>query len=239
MLAWRPLACLLALHFLHRIQMDNHQGFVNFWDCGFVIPWLFSPSNCYFPFQTRSHKMESGGGSRPPPPFSRSHIASHHVASHRKASHAAQLSSSQTSRGSCTDPQYKARATTAKNHARAHAAARATRWPIPDRTLHPGNPARPPQPARTITGPGSNGLQLLGEDADRQEGRRGCSAAWQLRGCPPTCRSMLIHQDQDEHDGRAVDLLHLEEAAAPQLLCRSRSSNGSSDASPRHALPLG
>ena len=182
--------------------------------------------------------MESGGGSRPPPPSLA--LTSHRITSHRIARHHMLRSCSAAPRR-------------AADHALIHSTrraqqlqimpvlmlpARATRRPIPDRTLHPGNPARPPQPARTITGPGSNGLQLLGEDADRQEGRRGCSAAWQLRGCPPTCRSMLIHQDQDEHDGRAVDLLHLEEAAAPQLLCRSRSSNGSSDASPRHALPL-
>ena len=118
------------------------------WDCGFVIPWLFSPSNCYFPFQTRSHKMASGGGLSASSTLSRSHIASHHVASHRKASHAAQLlSSSQTSRGSCTDPQYKARATTAKNHARAHAARSC--YPLAHPRPHPAprNPC-PPSSAR-------------------------------------------------------------------------------------------
>ena len=50
------------------------------WDCGFVIPWLFSPSNCYFPFQTHSHKMASGGGLRPPPPSLA--LTSHRIALH-------------------------------------------------------------------------------------------------------------------------------------------------------------
>ena len=60
---------------------SSFQSYAVPWDCGFVIPWLFSPSNCYFPFQTRSHKMESGGGSRPPPPSLA--LTSHHIARHR------------------------------------------------------------------------------------------------------------------------------------------------------------
>ena len=29
---------------------SSFQSYAAPWDCGFVIPWLFSPSNCYFPF---------------------------------------------------------------------------------------------------------------------------------------------------------------------------------------------
>ena len=180
--------------------------------------------------------MASGGGSRPPPPSLA--LTSHRITSHRIARH-------HMLRSCSAAPRRAADHALTRGTRRAQQLqrimlvlmlpARATRQPTSQHTLHSAEPARPSQPARTITGPGTNGLQLLGEreDADRREGRRGCSEAWQLRSCPPTCRSKLTQQDQDEHDGRAVELLHLEEAAAPQLLFRPRMSNGSSEAKPR------
>ena len=149
--------------------------------------------------------MASGGGSRPPPPSLA--LTSRRIARHRMARY-------HMLRGCAAAPRRAAdhaliRGTRRAQHMQRFMQvlmlpARATRQPTSQHTLHSAEPARPSQPARTITGPGTNGLQLLGEDADRREGRRGCSEAWQLRSCPPTCRSKLTQQDQDEHDGRAV-----------------------------------
>ena len=143
-----------SLHFPHCIQMDIHQDPSSFQPLRsplglrvrhsvaiFAIQLLLSFSNALSQNGVRRRLQASST-------LSRSHIASHHVASHRKASHAAQLlSSSQTSRGSCTDPQYKARATTAKNHARAHAAR--SRYPPAHPRPHPApRKACPPSSAR-------------------------------------------------------------------------------------------
>ena len=75
--------------------------------------------------------------------------------------------------------------------------ARATRQPIADRTQLCGNLARPPQPAWTIIGPGSNGFELLEEDADHHGVCEGFEETCELRGCPATCRSRLAQQVRD------------------------------------------
>ena len=140
-----------TLHFPHCIQMDIHQDPSSFQPLRsplglrvrhsvaiFAIKLLLSFSNALSQNGVR-RRLEASST------LSRSHVASHHIASHRKASHAAQLlSSSQTSRGSCTDPQYKARATTAKNHARAHAAR--SRYPLAHPRPHPA-PRKPCPPS--------------------------------------------------------------------------------------------
>ena len=80
--------------------------------------------------------MGSGGGLRPPPPTLALASHRHHTTSHCKAKHHAQLlSGSQRSRGSCSDHGYKARATAAKNPARAPAAR--LRYPLAHPRPHP------------------------------------------------------------------------------------------------------
>ena len=75
--------------------------------------------------------------------------------------------------------------------------AHATRELSLHRILLSGHPARPPQLARTITGPGSIGFELLGDDADQRGARSGCEeAATPQRGLP-TCRSELAQQVRD------------------------------------------
>ena len=89
-----------------------------------------------FPFGRPSHTMGSGGGLRPPPPTLALASHRHHTTSHCKAKHHAQLlSGSQRSRGSCSDHGYKARATAAKNPARAPAAR--LRYPLAHPRPHP------------------------------------------------------------------------------------------------------
>ena len=92
--------------------------------------------------------------------------------------------------------------------------ARATRWPIPDRTLPSGNLPRPPQPARTITGPGPNAFELLKEDADQLGVGEGSEEAATPRRGLPTCRSDLAQQVRDGCPFLAEEEAQLEAAAA-------------------------
>ena len=89
--------------------------------------------------------------------------------------------------------------------------ARATRWPIPDRTLPSGNLPRPPQPARTITGPGPNAFELLKEDADQLGVGEGSEEAATPRRGLPTCRSDLAQQVRDGCQFLAEEEAQLEE----------------------------
>ena len=168
------------------------------WDCGFVIPWLFSPSNCYFPFQTRSHKMASGGGLRPPPPSLA--LTSHRIARHRIARY-------HMLRGCSAAPRRAADHALIRGTKRAQhqqrimqvlmLPARATCWLTHNRNMQPRHPARPPQPARTIIGPGPNAFELLA--------RRGCRSAWTPRRLPSGLRAprLACELSLDERPSRS------------------------------------
>ena len=90
----------------------------------------------------------------------------------------------------------------------------ATRWPILDRTPPSVNLARPPQPARTITGPGPNAFELLKEDADQLGVGEGSEEAATPRRGLPTCRSDLAQQVRDGCPFLAEEEAQLEAAAA-------------------------
>ena len=144
-----------SLHFPPWIQMHPHQFSVTWgvpWDADLVIlsialvkTSLFTTLNYQFPFwETLSHdgvrrRLQASST------LSDSRTTSHDIARHGTADrHAQLLSSSQTSRGSCTDPRYKARATSAKNHAQAHAAR--SRYPLAHPRPHPA-PRKPCPPS--------------------------------------------------------------------------------------------
>ena len=187
--------------------------------------------------------MESGGGSRPPPPSLA--LTSHRITSHRIARHHMLRSCSAAPRR-------------AADHALIHSTrraqqlqrimpvlmlpARATRRPIPDRTLHPGNPARPPQPARPDhhwpgfrlpTSPSCSQRMPINMDSAKAAKRPASSEA----GLRVVVRRAPIEIGTTATVASLTCYSSKKEAAAPQLLCRPRSSNGSSERPPRHALP--
>ena len=91
--------------------------------------------------------------------------------------------------------------------------ARATRWPIYNRDLRPGQPTRPPQPARTIKGPDAIAFELLEEDADQRGALEGVEETCELRGCPASCRCGLAQRGQDGCHFLAEDEAQLEAPA--------------------------
>ena len=217
-----------ALHFPHCSQIATSSISVTWgvpWDAGFVILSidlvkisLFAQPNYQFPFRTTLSHDGVRRRLQASSTLSDSRTTSHDIARHGTADrHAQLLSSSQTSRGSCTDPRYKARATSAKNHAQAHAAR--SRYPLAHPRPHPAfrkpcNLPRPPQPARTITGPGPNAFELLKEDADQLGVGEGSEEAATPRRGLPTCRSDLAQQVRDGCPFLAEEEAQLEAAAA-------------------------
>ena len=118
--------------------------------------------------------MGSGGGSKPPPPSLT--LAQHRTTSHGTARQIGMLSSSQTSRGSCTDPRYKARATSAKNHAQAHAAR--SRYPLAHPRPHPAF-RKPSPPASARPDHHRSRSERL------RAAQRRCRSTWSRRRLPP------------------------------------------------------
>ena len=147
-----------TLHFRPWIQIANSSISVPWgvpWDAGFVILSidlvkisLFAQPNYQFPFRTTLSHDGVRRRLQASSTLSDSRTTSHDIARHGTADrHAQLLSSSQTSRGSCTDPRYKARATSAKNHAQAHAAR--SRYPLAHPRPHPAfRKPSPPASAR-------------------------------------------------------------------------------------------
>ena len=166
--------------------------------------------------------MESGGGFKPAP-LSLA-LGQHRTTSHGTARQATMRSCSTAFREAADE-------TVSMKTRRAHKLqrimldlmlpARATRELSLHRILRSGNPARPPQLARTITGPGSNGFELLGEDADQRGARSGCKEAATLQRGLPTCRSELAQQVRDGCQFLAEEEAQLEAAAARGSPCRS------------------
>ena len=188
--------------------------------------------------------MESGGGFKPAP-LSLA-LGQHRTTSHSTARQATMRSCSTAFREAADE-------TVSMNTRRAHKLqrimldlmlpARATRELSLHRILRSGNPARPPQLARTITGPGSNGFELLGEDADQRGAwwvqgdarwpRSGCEEAATPRRSLPTCRSELAQQIRDGCQFLAEEELQLEAAAARLSPCQFRLGSSSSAIEPR------
>ena len=159
--------------------------------------------------------MGSGGGSKPPPPSLT--LAQHRTTSHGTARQIGMRSCSAALRQAADHALIrgtKRAQQVQRSMLKLMLPARATRWPIPDRTLPSGNLPRPPQPARTITGPGPNAFELLKEDADQLGVGEGSEEAATPRRGLPTCRSDLAQQVRDGCPFLAEEEAQLEAAAA-------------------------